>query len=55
MNAWDPTNWMLKAYRVKSTIDDAATSFELPPPQREANVPRIGTVVQVTYIQFPCR
>jgi DNA ligase-4 len=48
MRVWDPTCWMLKAYRVKSTIDEAVASFSMPPHLRDANVPRIGIPVQVT-------
>lgn len=29
MKAWDPTFLMIKAYRVRSTLDQAAASFEL--------------------------
>lgn len=47
MKVWDPSCWMLKAYRVRSTIDEAAASFELPPHQREPNIPRVGIPVQV--------
>lgn len=47
MKIWDPTCWMLNAFRVKATIDEAATSFELSPHQRDANIPRIGIPVQV--------
>lgn len=49
MRAWDPTCSMLKAYFVRSTIDAAATCFELPPHQRGPNVPRIGVPVEVTH------
>lgn len=49
MKVWDPTGWMLNAYRVRSTIDAAAEGFELPPHQREPNIPRIGIPVQVNF------
>lgn len=51
MKVWDPTCWMLKAYRVRSTMDEAAASFELPAHQRDANLPQIGTPVQVRTYQ----
>jgi DNA ligase 4 len=51
MLAWDPTGLMLRAYFVRSTINAAATYFELHPHQREANIPRIGIPVEVTRIR----
>lgn len=49
MRAWDPTHSMLSAYLVRSTMNAAATCFELPPHEREPNVPCIGTPVEVTH------
>ncbi|KAF9457521.1 hypothetical protein BDZ94DRAFT_1272939 [Collybia nuda] len=47
MKVWDPSCWMLNAYRVKSTFGEAAASFELPPHQRSANIACVGTPVQI--------
>jgi len=44
---WDPTKWMLNAYRVTSTIEEAANRFELPESERGPNVPRLGVPVAV--------
>ncbi|KAF8074808.1 hypothetical protein FPV67DRAFT_1777589 [Lyophyllum atratum] len=47
MNLWDPTKWMLKAYRVMSNLTETANSFELPPSEREPVVPKIGIPVTI--------
>ena len=31
MKAWDPSGWMLKTYRVRACLHEAANAFELPP------------------------
>ncbi|KAG6812390.1 hypothetical protein H0H92_003071 [Tricholoma furcatifolium] len=47
MNVWDPSKWMLKSYRVKSTLTEVTNGFELPPNERGPNLPRIGIPVTV--------
>lgn len=54
MTTWDPTKWMLNAYRVKSTIEEAANSFELPPNERGPIAPQIGIPVAVIKSQTCC-
>ena len=50
MRAWDPTCSMLRCYFVQSTINAAATYFELPLHQREPNIPHMGVPVEVSCI-----
>ncbi|GLB41971.1 putative DNA ligase N terminus [Lyophyllum shimeji] len=47
MTVWDPTKWMLKAYRVRSTLSEVANGFELPPSRREPITPKIGVPVAI--------
>lgn len=58
MYTWDPTGWFINAYRVKSTLDEAARSYELPASQRKPNVPQLGvpvTVTDIPYIYIGCQ
>lgn len=45
MTAWDPTGSMRKTYLVRSSLDEAADSFEQEAGQYA--VPRVGTPIEV--------
>ena len=54
MKVWDPTGRMLKAYSVRSTLDEAAVAYESPAHQRELDVPLIGIPVEVNNASSNC-
>ncbi|KAG6888469.1 hypothetical protein C0995_008042 [Termitomyces sp. Mi166 len=47
MNIWDPSKWMLRLYRVKSTLTETANESEKPASERSRNVPKIGLPVAI--------
>ncbi|TFK32795.1 hypothetical protein BDQ12DRAFT_691997 [Crucibulum laeve] len=48
MKAWDTTGWLLKCYRVRSEMDVATNSYDLPADKKyELTKPITGTVVQI--------
>ncbi|KAF9005903.1 hypothetical protein BDQ17DRAFT_316501 [Cyathus striatus] len=47
MRAWDPTGWMLRYYRVRCDVVDAADAFELPDHQRPNISPVFGKQVEL--------
>ncbi|KAG6908431.1 hypothetical protein DXG01_004656 [Tephrocybe rancida] len=47
MSIWDPSKWMLNAYRVKATFNETAQGFETPLGERDRNVPKFGIPVAV--------
>jgi DNA ligase 4 len=50
MRAWDPSGWMLKTYKVRASLLDAANAFEMQPNDENSTVvpqPQIGTPIEV--------
>ena len=46
MRAWDPSGWMLKTYKVRASLREAANAFELQSSVASPQ-PRIGAPIEV--------
>jgi hypothetical protein len=47
MRAWDPSGWMLKMYKVRASLGEAANTFELQLGNPATPQPQIGIPVEV--------
>jgi DNA ligase-4 len=50
MRAWDPSGWMLKTYKVRASLREAANAFELQSSDQDPVAtpqPRIGAPIEV--------
>jgi DNA ligase 4 len=50
MRAWDPSGWMLKTYKVRASLFEAANTFEMRSSDQHATAtpqPQIGTLIEV--------
>lgn len=50
MNAWDPSGWLLKCYRVRSNIDESTSIYEQPNHSRREVIPVVGSQIQVRFL-----